>query len=123
MNNKPSSKRRWQLKHWYKEYNDLPVDIIKQIIDYKLTQRHSIHDKVESIRKINERIKKYESALKNHQVYRDVLAKYPDIYFDDGIYIDEGGYSYRIPMADYKIEIRWLKEQRRKIIASCKYDV
>ena len=119
---KLSSKRQWQLKHWYKEYSDLPVDIIKQIIDYKSSRHHSVHDKIESIKKLNERIKVYENALGKHIAYRGSVIRYPDVYFDDGVYIDEGGYSYRIPVSDFKIEIQWLKNQRRKLVASCKYD-
>lgn len=118
-----NKKRKWQLKHWYKQYADLPVEIIKQIIDFKIqNQPHGFHKKIQAIRNINTKINTYEKALDSYSKYMYVMSQYPDVYVKNDIYVDYGGYTTHITQPDVVEEIQWLKQQKQKLINSCKYE-
>lgn len=115
--------KRWQLKHWYKQYSDLPVEIIKQIIDFKIqNQPHGFHKKIQAIKNLNTKINTYEKALDSYSKYMYVMSQYPDVYVKNDVYVDCGEYTTHITQSDVVKEIQWLKQQKQKLINSCKYE-
>jgi hypothetical protein len=115
--------KRWQLKHWYKQYSDLPVEIIKQIIDFKIqNQPHGFHKKIQAIKNLNTKINTYEKALDSYSKYMYVMSQYPDVYVKNDVYVDYGEYTTHITQSDVVKEIQWLKQQKQKLINSCKYE-
>ena len=60
-----SSIDKKEIKRLYKKYNDLPNNIIKEIIEYKLNQQHKI-DYIDNIRRLDVEIKRYKKAIEGY---------------------------------------------------------
>ena len=113
--------RQKELKGIYKQYNDLPLNIVKQIIDYKSNKPHSVSKYIETIKKLNKKISWYENCLKRHKEFHEAIGN--DIFSSTNVMIDYGnGYGHYMEQIECIHEILALKSMRNSVIARCKYD-
>lgn len=113
--------RQKELKGIYKQYCDLPLNIVKQIIDYKSNKPNSLSKYIETIKKLNEKISLYESCLKRHNKLHEAIGN--DIFSSTNVLIDYGnGYGHYMGQIECIHEILALKSMRDSVIARCKYE-
>lgn len=113
--------RQKELKGIYKQYSDLPLNIVKQIINYKSNKPHSLSKYIETIKKLNEKISLYENCLKRHKEFHEAIGN--DIFSSTNVMIDYGnGYGHYMGQIECIHEILALKSMRDSTITRCKYE-
>ena len=112
--------RQKELKGIYKQYCDLPLNIVKQIIDYKSNKPHSLSKYIEDIKYLNERISTYERAIQSSDAWQRVMGN--EVFPIGRVLIDYGnGYGRCMNRLECVAEINDLKKQKDKAVALCRY--
>ena len=118
-----NEQRKRKVKDICKKYNDLPPNIVKQIVEYELSKDKKINLRrsISDIKVINERISKYEEAinvvLKGKAVINNPYA------YEFPVIIDLGnGYCTRMTVMEAIEKIKSLYKTKRNIIAGARYE-
>lgn len=115
--------RKRKIKDICKKYNDLPQNIVKQIVEYELSKDKKFNLKrlIKEMRALNERIVVYENAIKDVIKAREVINN-PYVYEFPAI-IDLGnGYGTRMTVMDAMNKLDSYRRMRREIIADVRYE-
>jgi hypothetical protein len=118
-----NTKRRQKIKDICKKYQDLPSDIVKQIIDYKLSkEKKTINEIFKEYRCLVYEEKSIENAvrqaIKGHQIEDN-----PYIY-DLIIFVDMGneGFPCRLTVGQALKRLEVIRDIKRKIIREARFN-
>ena len=70
-----NEQRKRKIKDICKKYNNLPQNIVKQIVEYELSKdkKFNLNRSIKEMRVLNERIAIYENAIKDAIKTREVI--------------------------------------------------
>ena len=115
--------RKRKIKDICKKYNDLPPNIVKQIVEYELSRdkKFNLNRSIKEIRVLNERIRIYENAIKDAINAREVINN-PYVY-EFPMIIDLGnGYGTRMTIMEAMNKLDSYCRMKREIIADARYE-
>lgn len=120
-----SNVNKEEIKRIYKKYHDLPPDIIKQIVDYKINKdkKFNISRAIGEVRDINEEISKTEDAIRIAIKGQELIKQFYAYTYEIPVMIDCGdGYSTRTTISLAMDRITYLKKWKREIMQNARYE-
>lgn len=117
-----NKQRKRKIKDICKKYNDLPQNIVKQIVEYELSRdkKFNLNRSIKEVQALNERIVIYEKAIKDVIKAREVINN-PYVY-EFPVIIDLGnGYGTRMTVMEAMNKLDSYRRMRRGIIADARY--
>lgn len=118
-----NEQRKRKIKDICKKYNDLPQNIVKQIVEYELSKdkKFNLNRSIKEMRVLNERISVYEKAIKDVIKGREIINN-PYVY-EFPMVIDLGnGYGQRMTVMEAMNKLGSYRRMRREIIADARYE-
>lgn len=118
-----NEQRKRKIKDICKKYNDLPQNIVKQIVEYELSKdkKFNLNRLIKEMRVLNERISVYEKAIKDVIKERELINN--TYVYEFPVIIDLGnGYGQRMTVMKAMNELDFYRKIRREIIADARYE-
>lgn len=118
-----NEQRKRKIKDICKKYNNLPQNIVKQIVEYELPKdkKFNLNRSIKEMRVLNDRISIYENAIKDAIKAREVINN-PYVY-EFPVIIDLGNsYGERMTVMEAMNKLDSYRRMRREIIADARYE-
>lgn len=120
-----SNVNKEEIKRIYKKYHDLPPDIIKQIVNYKINKdkKFNISRAIREVIDINEEISKIEDAIRIAIKGQELIEQFYAYTYEFPVMIDcGGGYSTRTTIGLAMDRITYLKKWKHEIMQNARYE-
>lgn len=118
-----NEQRKRKIKDVCKKYNDLPQNIVKQIVEYELSKdkKFNLNRSIKEMRVLNERISVYEKAIKDVIKGREIINN--TCVYEFPVIIDLGnGYGQRMTVMKAMNKLDFYRKMRKEIIADARYE-
>lgn len=118
-----NEQRKRKIKDVCKKNNDLPQNIVKQIVEYELSKdkKFNLNRSIKEMRVLNERISVYEKAIKDAIKGREIINN--TYVYEFPVIIDLGnGYGQRMTVMKAMNKLDSYRRMKREIIADARYE-